>query len=188
MRVVAIVGMPGSGKSEAATVARELDIPVVTMGDVIRSVCRDRGLAVTEDTMGMVATELREQDGLAAVAERTIPLIDDELEDHDVVLVDGIRGAAEVDRFEAAYGDTFRLVSVEVPFETRLERIRDRGRDPNAEAREDLRTRDERELGYGMGEAMEQADIVVTNTGSLEEFHTLIRELLTANEVEGGSG
>ncbi|MFA5579215.1 MAG: AAA family ATPase, partial [Methanothrix sp.] len=30
------VGMPGSGKSVAADVAREMNIPVVVMGDVIR--------------------------------------------------------------------------------------------------------------------------------------------------------
>ena len=31
MRVLATVGLPGSGKGEAASVARELDVPVVTM-------------------------------------------------------------------------------------------------------------------------------------------------------------
>ena len=34
MNVIAIVGLPGSGKSETGAVAAELDIPVVTMGDV----------------------------------------------------------------------------------------------------------------------------------------------------------
>ena len=35
MRVIGTVGLAGSGKGEAAAVARELEIPVVTMGDVI---------------------------------------------------------------------------------------------------------------------------------------------------------
>lgn len=187
MRVVAIVGLPGSGKSEAATVARENDIPVVTMGDVVREVCRSRGLELTEDNMGEVATDLREQDGLAAVAERSIPLIKENLEKNDVVLVDGIRGVAEVERFEDAFGDAFCLVSVEVPFETRLERIRERGRDPTAEADEDLRERDERERGYGLSEAMERADVVLTNTGSLADFRTLVEQVLSADAVPEGS-
>lgn len=183
MRVLAIVGLPGSGKSEAATVARELGIPVVTMGDVIREAVRERGLEITEDTMGRVATELREDGGNAAVAERSIPLIQEHADEHDVVLVDGIRGIAEVERFEESFGDDFRLVSIEVPFETRLARIRERGRDPNAESKEDLRQRDARELGYGMGEAMNHADITLQNTGSLEAFRTLIREVLTVDTL-----
>ena len=36
MTVIGIVGLPGSGKSEAANVAAEMGVPVVTMGDVIR--------------------------------------------------------------------------------------------------------------------------------------------------------
>ncbi|WP_338726646.1 AAA family ATPase [Haladaptatus sp. DJG-WS-42] len=178
MRVIGIVGLPGSGKSEAATVAKELEIPVLTMGDVIRAECRERGLDITEDNMGLVATDLREHGGLAAVADRSLPLIEARLEDSDVVLVDGIRGAAEVERFEEAFGDEFVLASIEVPFETRLARIRDRGRDPTAEAKADLRERDERELGYGMGEAMELADVVIENTTSLTAFHESIRTLL----------
>lgn len=183
MRVIAIVGLPGSGKSEAAAVAQEHGIPVVTMGDVIRAAVRERGLEITEDTMGRVATELREAGGNAAVAERSIPLIQRYAEEHDVVLVDGIRGIAEVERFEEAFGEDFRLVSIEVPFETRLERIRERGRDPNAERENDLRQRDARELGYGMDEAMNHADVTLENTGSLEAFRAVIREILTVDAV-----
>jgi len=36
MKIIAFVGMPASGKGEAATVAKELGYPVVNMGDVIR--------------------------------------------------------------------------------------------------------------------------------------------------------
>lgn len=183
MRVVAVVAMPGSGKSEAAAVAREMGIPVVTMGDVIRQACRDRDLEVDEETMGRVATELREEGGDAAIAERSIPIIEEEADDCETVLVDGIRGIAEVERFQEAFGQDFELISIEVPFEVRLERIRDRGRDPTAESAEDLRQRDERELGYGMGEAMKEADITVENTGTLEEFRARMRNLLSAEQV-----
>ena len=178
MQVMGIVGLPGSGKSEAAAVADELGIPVVTMGDVIRAECRDRGLETTEDNLGRVATNLREENGPGAIAERSLPLIEDRLTEHDVVLVDGIRSDVEVAAFEEAFGDAFTLVSIEAPFETRLERIRERGRDETAEDRADLEARDEREIGYGMGRAMDEADVRVDNTGSLATFHARIRELL----------
>ena len=176
MRVVAMVGLPGSGKSEAAAVAREAGIPVVTMGDVIRETCRDQGIPITEETMGEVATDLREQHGDAAIAQRSLPLI--ESHEASVVLVDGIRGIAEVEYFIEAFGDDFELVSIEVPFETRLSRIQERGRDPTAESIADLKRRDARELGYGMGEAMDVAEINLDNTDDLEAFRATIEAIL----------
>ncbi len=178
MRVVGVVGLPGSGKSEAAAVARELGLPVVTMGDVIRGACRERGLDPAEHH-GQVARALREEEGPAAIAERSLPAIRAALAEHDAVLVDGLRSGVEVDVFEAAFGDEFVLVTVEAPFDTRAERVAARGRDvAEAEGGEGLRERDERELGFGMGEAMARADVVLENEGSLAEFHDAVRELL----------
>lgn len=183
MRVIAVVALPGSGKSEAANVAEEMGIPVVTMGDVIRNACRERGLETTEDNMGAVATALREDGGDAAIAEASIPLIENYVESHDTVLVDGIRGIAEVNRFNDVFGDDFSLVSIDVPFETRLERIQTRGRDPTAEDAMALKRRDERELGYGMGEAMQEADFTIENTDSLDAFRTKITHVLQNQQV-----
>jgi len=178
MTVIGTVGLPGSGKSEAAAVAADLDIPVVTMGDVIREECRDRGLDPATHH-GEVAQALREENGPGAIADRSLPIIEEELTDSDTVVVDGIRSDVEVDRFEDAFGEDFLLVSIEAPFDTRAERLDLRGRDASAEeGGESLEARDERELGFGMGEAMERADLTIENTGTLEGFHDCIRSLL----------
>ena len=178
MRVIGIVGLPGSGKSEAAAVASDLDVPVVTMGDVIRAECRERGLDPATDH-GTVAKALRAENGPAAIAERSLPIIEDELETSDTVVVDGIRSDVEVERFEEAYGSDFSLVSIEAPFETRAERLDVRGRDAGeADGGESLEDRDQRELDFGMGTAMEQADLTIENTDSLETLQDRIRTLL----------
>jgi dephospho-CoA kinase len=179
MTVIGTVGLPGSGKSEAAAVARQLDIPVVTMGDVIRQECRDRGLDPATEH-GQVATALRDENGPAAIAERSLPIIDDELRDNDTVLVDGIRSDVEVKAFEEAFGEEFHLLSIEAPFEKRAERLEVRGRDAGEEdGGESLEERDERELGFGMGDAMEMADITLRNEESLDAFHNEVRAILT---------
>lgn len=179
MNVIGIVGLPGSGKSEAAAVARDLDIPVVTMGDVIRQACRDRGLDPATDH-GTVAKALREENGPAAIAERSLPMIEDALADTDTVVVDGIRSDVEVEAFEDAFGEDFSLVSIEAPYELRAERLDLRGRDASAaDGGEALEDRDERERSFGMGEAMEMADVTVQNTDSLEVFQDQIEHLLT---------
>ncbi|UPW01629.1 AAA family ATPase [Halorussus gelatinilyticus] len=181
MRVIGTVGLPGSGKGEAASVAEELGIPVVTMGDVIRAECRERGLDPAEHH-GEIAGALREENGPDAIAQRSLPIIEDALEGSDTVLVDGIRAGVEVERFVEAFGDEFTLVSIEAPFEVRADRVQSRGRD--ATDVETLRERDERERGFGMDEAIARADATIDNTATLEAFHEKIRALLT----EGVSG
>ena len=177
MRVIGTVGLPGSGKGEAAAVARERGVPVVTMGDVIREACRNRGLDPAEHH-GEVARALRAEDGPAAIAERSLPMIEAALDGSDAVLVDGLRSDVELDRFRDAFGDAFRLVSVEAPFETRADRLLDRARDDTDLDRESLREREERELGFGMGEVMDRADIVIENTDTLDAYREQIRAVL----------
>lgn len=187
MRVIGIVGLPGSGKSEAAAVAHEMDVPVVTMGDVIREACRDRGLDPAEHH-GRVARALREERGPGAIAERSLPLIERTLEDADTVVIDGIRSGVEAERFAAAFEGAFTLVAIEAPFETRAERVDARGRDtPVDEGGESLEDRDERERGFGMDDAIDRADIVIENAGTLEAFREQVRTLLadeTATDAE----
>jgi dephospho-CoA kinase len=178
MTVIGTVGLPGSGKGEAAAVAEEAGVPVVVMGDVIRQACRDRGLD-PEEHHGAVAKALREEDGPAAIAERSLPLLREHLRESDTVLVDGLRSDVEVERFREAFGDDFVLVSIEAPFEARAERLGARGRDESDLDREALKAREERELSFGMGEAMEMADVVVENTASLEAFRSKVRRLLS---------
>ncbi len=179
MHVIGTVGLPGSGKGEAATVARKEGIPVVTMGDVVRQETQHRGLDPAKDH-GTVAQALREENGPAAIAERSLPMIEDRFENHDVVLVDGIRSDVEVDVFEDHFGGDFTLVSIEAPYDLRAERIDARGRDVGEDdGGESLEARDERERGFGMDDAMERADVVVANTDSLEAFHDRIRAIVT---------
>ena len=176
MRVIGTVGLPGSGKGEAAAVADELGVPVVTMGDVVRAECRDRGLDPA-DHHGDVARALRAENGPDAIAERTLPPVEEHLQNHDAVLIDGIRAGVEVERFREAFGNDFVLVHVHAPFDVRAERLLDRGRDTSDGGREALKERDERELGFGMDAAIESADITVENVGSLTAFHERIRRV-----------
>lgn len=186
MRVIGTVGLPGSGKGEAAAVAEEEGVPVVTMGDVIRAECRDRGLDSAEHH-GAIARALREENGPAAIAERSIPLIEGAAAETDaeVVLVDGLRAPVELARFRERFGDEFTLVAITAPFEVRAERLGDRGRDDSDVDTEALKQREERELGFGMGEVIESADVTIDNTDTLRSFRDRVRAVLGGTTGDG---
>ena len=63
-RVFAVCGMPGSGKGEFAQVLSNNDIPVRSMGDMVRQEVARRELDVAPEVFGIVAADLRREAAL----------------------------------------------------------------------------------------------------------------------------
>ncbi len=178
MKLIAFVGYPLSGKSTASRIAREMEIPVVVMGDVIRSELKKRGLEINDENAGRIANELREKEGMDAIAKRCIPLIREAGKESGVVVVDGIRGIAEVERFKKEFGGDFILIGIESNIEKRLERARERGRDDDVFTLEELKGRDKREESWGLKEALDSSDLIIENNSDLETFKEKVEAVL----------
>lgn len=175
MKVIGVVGLPASGKGEFSRIAVEMGIPIVVMGDVIREAVRESGLPVTDANLGAVANRLRREEGMAAIARRSVPRI--RACNAPLVLVDGIRGDAEVSVFRGEFSHFF-LVGIDAPFSDRLERLSRRGREDDFSHPEQLLERDKREISWGLGRALSSADHTIYNSGTLEEFTCASRHLL----------
>jgi dephospho-CoA kinase len=182
MRVIGVVGYPASGKGEFSRIAGEMGIPVVVMGDVIRSKAREAGLGTTDAALGEMAMRLRREHGMDAIAVFTIPGV--EATAAPLVVIDGLRGDAEARIFRSHFQD-FILIGIISPFEKRLERLSARGRSDDLSRAEDLRNRDSREETFGLGRALAEADRVIGNDGSLETFEEKVRSLLGEIGVGG---
>lgn len=178
MKVIAFVGYPLSGKSTAAKVAKDLGIPVVVMGDVVREEAARREVRPTDENLGKIASELRKKEGMDAIAKRCIPKIMDAAKDSGVVVVDGIRGMAEVERFKKAFGEDFILIAIDCPAEIRFERAKMRRRSDDVESIEDLIERDRREESWGLKDAMEAANFTIENTRDYSNFIETVRQIL----------
>jgi dephospho-CoA kinase len=175
MKLIAFVGMPASGKSEAAAIARSLDIPVINMGDIVREETARRGLPPTDENIGGTGTALRREEGMDAVARRCVPRIPTNL---PVVVVDGTRNIEEINYFKKTFGDDFKLIAIHAPFELRFLRVKMRSRSDDTCSVQELKRRDEREKGWGLDKAIETADVSIENTDSIEKFRKQIEELL----------
>ncbi len=184
-KVIGIVGMPGSGKSVAAEVARSEGIPVISMGDVVREATAARGLPPSPENIGVVMIKLREDEGEDVVARRCIPKID--AEKSEVVIVEGIRSLAEVKLFKEKYSD-FMLIGVYASPKTRLKRLIERGREDDPITLKHFVERDERELRVGIGATLAMADYMIINEGEVEEFKAKFKEILRRIINENKSG
>jgi dephospho-CoA kinase len=175
-KILAFVGMPASGKSVAASILGESGIKVVNMGDVIREEVVLRGLEPTDINVGGVGTDLRNKEGKDTVAKRCIPNI--RSVDSDFLVIDGVRSLAEVNCFKQVFGSDFTLVAIDAPLETRFSRVKVRNRSDDMKDIDELRVRDDRELGWGMGEAIAAADLVIENTGTLDGFRKKVLNMV----------
>ncbi len=176
MKLIAFVGMPASGKSEAAAIAKKLGIPVVNMGDVVREETARQGLLPTDKNIGGTGTRLRKMEGMDVIAKRCVPKI--HLIETPAVVVDGIRNINEIEYFKKEFGNDFKLIAIRTPFEIRFDRVRKRARSDDMSSMDELRKRDEREKGWGLDKAIEKADLTIDNTDTIGIFKKEIEQLL----------
>ena len=158
--------MPGCGKEEVLAVAQTVGFSIVRMGDVVREEVRRRGLPISDASVGGLAHAERQAHGFGIWAERTVPRIHG-----DRVLVDGLRGRAELEVFRGAFGDELTVIAVHASPKTRYERMLRRGRTDDAGTIEAFQARDTRELGWGLGDVIAMADVMLVNESSLEALH-----------------
>jgi dephospho-CoA kinase len=159
VRIVAITGMPGAGKSTAAEALVKTGWTRVVMGDVIRSETKRRGLAPDAKNTGEVMRLLRKEKGESAVADLCLEAI--ARTGAEKIVVDGIRSMAEVEAFRKKA--QVLLVAVDASPERRFELLKERGRSDDPMTHEMFVARDKRELEVGIGKAIALADETVSN-------------------------
>jgi dephospho-CoA kinase len=175
MKVIGVVGMPASGKGEFARIASEMGVPVIVMGDMIRNAVKVAGLEPTDTNFGATANRLRAERGMDAIGKLCVPEVGRQTA--PLVLIDGIRGDSEVKLFRKVF-PKFTLVRIDSSFENRLSRVVARGRSDDFQTAGELRIRDERELGWGLGKALKLANLIIENNGTLDEFSGAVHKLL----------
>ncbi len=173
---ILIAGMPGAGKSIVTSIASEMGIPVVTMGDVVREEASRRGLEPTLANLLRVADELRCTYGPHAIAMLTLKKV--QSLDTCAVMIDGVRSLNEVEYFRHKLSCHVVIMAIHASPRTRFERLLKRGRPGDPKNWDEFRERDIKELSWGLGNVIALADIMLVNEGRLEEFISSVRNLL----------
>ena len=175
MKIIIITGMPGSGKSELATAFEETSIPVIIMGDVIRTETIKRGLEPNPENTRKVMLELRELSGPGAVAKYCL----DNLKElsSDTIVIEGCRSIAEIDVFDD-YADEVIIVCVHASPKVRFSRLQERNREDAPTTWEVFRERDIREIMVGLGGVIALSYIMLINEGTLDTLQNSSKELV----------
>lgn len=178
MKVVAIVGMAGAGKSEVARVFEQHSFKKVRFGDTTDEELRNRGLEPNEENERYIREELRKKHGMAAYAELNLPKIDNSLKSSNVV-VDGLYSWEEYALLKERYGKGFITVAVWASPATRHARLARRANRPLT--LEQAASRDKSEIeNSNKGGPIAMADFTIVNENSLEGLKKETERVLSA--------
>ena len=178
MKVVSIVGMTGSGKSEVARVFENNGFTKVRFGDITDREIEKRGLELNEENERYIRQQLRKEHGMSAYAKLNLPGIDSLLKSSDVI-VDGLYSWEEYVLLKDYYGDRFTVVAVLASPDTRYNRLTRRSVRPLT--LEEAASRDVAEIeNINKGGPIAMADFIIINESSLEDLEKETRRIIAA--------
>jgi len=169
MKIIAVVGLPGSGKSELiAHLIEKYHWPKVYFGDVTFCEMKRRDLPINEKNERMVREELREKFGKLHYAKKVIEEIR-LLGDSEYVIVESLYMWEEYLKFKEEFGADFFTIAVHASPKTRYERLGKR--EYRSLTPEEVRSRDYAQIGnLSQGGPIAMADYMVVNEGSRDEL------------------
>jgi dephospho-CoA kinase len=126
-KVIAFVGMPGSGKGTCTTyLSEKYGYPVVHFGNMIYDEVQRRGLDNVSDEK-FVREDMRAQEGPAVLAKHVAVKADELFEaGSKVVVLDGLYSWSEYKYLQQRFGDRLTVVAVAANKQTRYQRILNR--------------------------------------------------------------
>lgn len=176
-KLIAIVGMPGAGKTVAADFFRAKGITILRFGDQTDISLKELCLVRNEKNERYVREKLRKDFGMAAMAVKIEPRILDAAKTHNVIVLDGLYSWEEYIFLKKKFPE-IQLLCIYASPKVRYERLGRRKVRPLTE--EEAHTRDIAELeNLNKGGPIAIADYCIVNDGDEEAFQTQLTSMYT---------
>jgi len=184
--VIAVVGLPGAGKTE--TSARFVKHQFVRVGfnDLFYEEFDRWGLERNETNEQSVRDGMRKKDGLTVLAERALPIIEQSVQGGRHVLIESLYTWWEYKFLKERLRERFQVLAIYAPPCLRYARLADRPERPyNAEL---ARSRDCAQIeSLQQAGPIAMADWTIQNTGTKQELFTrvaaLIQDILQSDDT-----
>jgi len=180
--IIGVTGWFASGKDTVADYLKEKGFQSISLSDILREKLREEGIEVIRENLLKKGNELRSKYGTGHLAELALKRI--EIDGGKNWIIPSVRQVGEIK--ELRKNKDFVLWEINAPLETRFERMRKRdknGEDDAIDTIEEFKRREELETS-GKKNAPQldlvipMADTIVDNSGTFEELHKKIDELI----------
>jgi dephospho-CoA kinase len=168
--VIAVVGLAGTGKSEVTRILSDrYGYQIVYFGGVVVDLVRELGMAVTPDNERRVRERLRDEEGMAAIAARSLPSVQHLMAAGAHVAIDGVYSGAELDTLHRGLRSPVPTLAVHAPRRLRTLRLAKRPVRPLTSAEVDARDHFE-VVNLDKASPIALADTHILNDSGLEEL------------------
>ncbi len=166
VRVVAIVGMPGAGKSMAADFFRQKGLMVLRFGDAVERALKESGKEVNEANERWYREKLRHDLGMAAMAIKIEPRIVEASQKNMIIILDGLYSWEEYLYLKQKFPGLL-LLCIFAPPNVRYERLN--ARPVRRLSPEEAEGRDFAEIEHlNKGGPIARADYLIKNESTLQ--------------------
>ncbi len=173
-KIIAVVGMCGSGKSEAVKFFVENGYKRVYFGEVVMNEMKRLGLEVNEANERATRENLRKEFGMGAMAVKSLPVIEEFMK-HSNVVIESLYSWEEFKILKDKFGDAFKLITIYTTKELRYERLLKRPFRPLTN--EESKSRDISEIEkLDKGGPIAYTDYLIMNDGTLDEMNAELKK------------
>ncbi len=180
MVVIALVGLPGSGKSIVAGMLEKRGFTRIRFGDVTDAEMKKRGLPAGEESEKLVREDLRKEIGMHAYAFLNLERIKKAKGD---VVIDGLRSLEEYEYLKEELPDLV-IIAVYAPQDVRYKRMAERTVRPRSPEEAKQRDIDEVQNLNVLG-PIGLADHTLVNNKGVEELRKRLEKILHEIETNG---
>ena len=178
VKIVAFVGLAGSGKSSAVDYLTEKGYPKVYFGGVIYKAMKEAGIEITWESQKEFREQIREREGKDFVVKRAIKetrgLID---AGQKHIVLDGLYSWSEYRILKHEFPGEMTVIAIVTPKHLRYRRMEQRAERPMTNQEVDERDWAEIE-NLEKGGPIAIADYFVHNDKDLASLHTQLDEIL----------
>lgn len=188
MKIIGIGGTNGSGKDTLGEIlAEKHGYKFISLTDMLRAECRERGLPVERENLRMISAEWREKGGLGAPINKVMAAYEALPETYAGLVTASLRNPGEADRVHELGGT---VVWTDADPKIRYERVvgADRGRDDEDNKTFEQFLQEEHDEMYPKPgasatslatiEVKKRADITILNDTTREAFEAKVAEIV----------
>ena len=173
-KIIALVGLAGSGKSSAVEYLTEKGFPKIYFGGVIYKAMDEAGIEKTWDNQQQFREEIRRREGKDFVIKRVIKNIHDLINaGQNKIVLDGLYTWSEYKFLKHEFPGQVVVIAIVTPKYLRYQRMAKRKERPMQPHEVDQRDWSEIE-NLEKGGPIAIADYFIINDGSLEQLHQKI--------------
>ncbi len=176
-QIIAVVGMPGAGKTTACDYFRKKKVPVLRFGDETDLGLKALGEELTEENERRYREKLRRDLGMSAYAVKIKPRIDEALKFNNLIFLDGLYSWEEYEYLEKEY-ENLSLLCIFASPSVRYRRLLKRK--TRSLKLSEARQRDIAELiNLHKGPPIALADYLIINEGMVGKLYQALKELFS---------